>query len=324
MPRAHPPPRARRPAVDSARATLPTRDLGVKTAPRSWKGVAAVLMGASGLGFSAIFVRWAVAGGATTLSVGLYRMLFALPGAMLLARRTGGLGAGAGRLWALAAGCAFFVDLALWHAAMAHTTVANATLLLGGLSPIWVALFSMAVFHLRYRWLAWLGQAAGLGGALILALARGARGGGSGRGEALAIIGSFAYAAFTLTLARSRRTLGAPQSLLWMSLGCFACFLVATLGAGHPLTGYQPGAWMSLIALALVVQLLGWWLNSWGLGHVDAAAGALALQAQQVATLFLAAWLLHEPLRLLGIVGGGLLVSGIVLVTLGSSSPARG
>jgi len=43
------------------------------------KGFAAVLFGASVLGLSAIFVKVAAAGGATPLSVGLYRMLFALP-----------------------------------------------------------------------------------------------------------------------------------------------------------------------------------------------------------------------------------------------------
>ena len=276
-----------------------------------------MLLGASSLGLSAVFVRWAVAGGATPLSVGLYRMLFALPGALLLSAATGGLGARAGRSWALAAGCAFFLDLAFWHQAMAHTTAANATLLLGGLSPIWVALFSVLVFRLRYRWLAWLGQALGLGGALVLALARGARG-GTGRGELFAVIGSFGYAAFTLLFTRSRRTLGAPQSLLWMIVACCACFLVAAVGAGDPLTGYQPRAWLSLVALALIVQLFAWWFNSWGLGHIDVAAGALALQAQQVATLFLAAWLLAEPLRALGLVGGALLVMGIVLVTVGT------
>jgi drug/metabolite transporter (DMT)-like permease len=169
-------------------------------------------VGASLLGFSAIFVKWAVAGGASVLTVGVYRMLFALPGAWLLARREGGLGAGAGRVWALAAGAAFFLDLALWHEAMHLTTAANATLLVGGLSPIWVALFSVAALGLRPRWLGWLGQAVGLGGALVLALARGARGGGGG-GEAIAIGASFCYAGFTLAMSRARGKLGAPQAL---------------------------------------------------------------------------------------------------------------
>jgi len=281
--------------------------------------MAAVLTGATALGFSAIFVKWAEAGGATPITVGFYRMLFALPGALFLAWRSGGWGPRAGRRWGLAAGIAFFLDLGSWHEAMNYTTVANATFILCGLSPIWVALFSVLVLRRRYRWLGWLGQAAGLAGALILALARGARG-GSGAGELIAIGGSFCYAAFTLTLARSRQTLTAPQALLWMIVGCLAGFLIAGLIARQPFFGYDPRAWGSLVALALVVQLFGWWLNSWGLGHVDAAAGALALQAQQVATLFLAAWLLAEPLRVLGLTGGALLVGGIVLVAFGSAS----
>jgi drug/metabolite transporter (DMT)-like permease len=279
------------------------------------RGFVAVLLGASVLGLSAIFVRWAIAGGATPLSVGFYRMAFALPGAFWLARRAGGLGQGDGRdrRAALLAGALFFGDLWLWHEAMRHTTAANATLLVGGLSPVWVALFSAFAFQLRYDGLAWFGQALGVGGALVLAIARGARG-GTGEGEALAIAASFCYAAFTLVLKRSRRTLGAPQALFWMSLGCFACFAVALLATEQAVGGYDSRAWLSLVGLGLIVQLLGWWLNSWGLGHTDAALGALALQAQQVATLFLAAWLLQEPLKPLGLLGGALIVAGIVLV----------
>src|SRR3954454_19528978 len=98
------------------------------------KGLSAILFGATLLGFSAIFVKWAVAGGATVLTVGFYRMLVALPGAWLLARRAGHLGTPRGRAWALGAGALFSLDLGLWHEAMHFTTAANATLLVG-LSP---------------------------------------------------------------------------------------------------------------------------------------------------------------------------------------------
>jgi drug/metabolite transporter (DMT)-like permease len=285
------------------------------------RATAAILSGATLLGFSAIFVKWAVAGGATALTVGFYRMLVALPGAWLLARRSGSLGAARGRSWALAAGVAFFLDLALWHVAMHETSAANATLLVGGLSPIWVALFSFFVVGRRVGPLGWLGQLAGLSGALVLALARGARSGGGG-GEAVAIGASFCYAAFTLALSRARATLNAPQALFWMSLSCLACFAVTASLAGHPFSGYGGGAWWSLVGLGVVVQLIAWWLGSWGLGHVEPAVAALALQMQQVATLFLAAWLLAEPLRPLGLLGGALLCSGIVLVSLGARAPA--
>ncbi|HVZ71957.1 MAG TPA: DMT family transporter [Polyangia bacterium] len=287
------------------------------------RALAAILFGASLLGFSAIFVKWAVAGGASIFTVGGYRMLIALPGAALLARRAGGFGGGAGRAWAVAAGTALFADLALWHEAMHRTTAANATLLVGGLSPIWVALFSVLSLGARPGWLGWLGQGVGLAGALVLALARGAHGGGAAEGvsgETLAIIASFTYAAFTLAMSRARRTLAAPQALFWMSLGCLACFVVVIAVTRDPLSGYDARAWASLVGLGVVVQLLAWWINSWGLGHVDVATGALALQMQQVATLFLAAWLLGEPLRALGLLGAGLLIGGIALVARGGAT----
>jgi drug/metabolite transporter (DMT)-like permease len=285
------------------------------------KATAAILAGATLLGFSAIFVKWAVAGGATALTVGFYRMLVALPGAWFLARRAGTPTNPRGRAWALVAGVAFFLDLALWHEAMHETSAANATLLVGGLSPLWVALVSYFALGRRIGPFGWAGQLTGLAGALVLALARGARAGGGG-GEAIAIGASFCYAGFTLAMSRARATLAAPQALFWMSLACLVCFAVAGGAAGHPFGGYDARAWASLMGLGVVVQLVAWWLGSWGLGHVEPAVAALALQMQQVATLFLAAWLLGEPLRPLGLVGGALLCGGIVLVSLGPRATA--
>jgi DME family drug/metabolite transporter len=307
-----------------ARAVLseasPVLDPARRNPYRDRRGLPAVLAGACVLGMSAIFVKWAVAGGASVLTVGFYRMAFALPGALLLARRSGGRGDGPGRAWAIAAGVALSSDLALWHQAMRSTTAANATLLVG-LSPVWVALVSAALWKRRYGLLGWAGQAVGLSGALVLALARGARS-GSGRGEAIAFGASFCYAAFTLAISRARRTLAAPQALLWLSATCLVCFALAASLAGDPWRGYAPRAWAALVGLGLVVQLLGWSLNSWGLGHVDAASGAIALQMQQVSTLLLSAWLLAEPLRPLGLLGGGLILAGIVMVaTAGGGGP---
>lgn len=287
---------------------------------RHAKGLWAVLAGATILGLAALFVKWSANGGASDFTVGFYRMLFALPGAWWLARREPeGEAHASGRLWALAAGAAFFLDLWGWHLAMRYTSAANATLLVGGLSPIWVALFSMAMLHLRYGWMGWLGQAVGLGGALVLALARGARV-GTGKGELIAMCTSFAYAGFTLLLGRARRDLKAPQALFWMSLGCLICFLGAALLRGDALVGYTPSGWMSLLALGVIIQLGAWWLNTWGLGHVDAAVGAIGLQMQQVSTLFLAWIFLSEPLKPLGLLGAGFIITGIVLV---ASSPKR-
>lgn len=281
-----------------------------------FEGLMSVLLGASLLGVGAVFVKWGLAGGASPLTVGLYRMLFALPGVYWLARSEGPLRLSRGAAWGLLAGVAFAADLSCWHRSMQYTSAANSTFIVCGLAPVWVALFSVAFYRTRYCWMGWLGQGLGISGALMLALARGARV-GTGRGELLAVVASFCYAAFSLTLSRGRRTITARQALLWMSVGSLGSFLVLEAWERQPLVGYTGTAWLGLVGLGLVVQLLAWLLINNGLGHIDVALGALALGAQQVATPFLAAWLLSEPLMPLGLLGGGIIILGIYLVATG-------
>ncbi len=251
------------------------------------QGLPGVIVGASLLGFSAVFVKWGLAGGATPLTVGLYRILFALPAIYWLVRRDGRLRLDRGMAWGTLAGVAFAGDLVCWHQSMQFTSAANSTFIVCGLAPVWVALFSVAVYGARYRWMGWLGQAFGVGGALLLAFAKGARV-GTGRGELLAVMASLCYAAFSLAMARGRRTITARQSLFWMSIGSLTSFLLLELWERQPLVGYSNHAWLALVGLALVVQLL--------------------------------AWLLGEPLRLLGMVGGSIIVLGIYLVASGEQA----
>jgi drug/metabolite transporter (DMT)-like permease len=166
-----------------------------------------------------------------------------------------------------------------------------------GLAPIWVALVSVALFDVRYRWLGWVGQILGLAGAPVLALARGARV-GTGLGELLAGAASLCYATFSLTISQSRRRLSARQALLWMSVGSLLSFVILQLLSGEPLAGYSLTAWVGLVSLDLIAQLMAWLLINGGLGHIDIALGALALGFQQVVTPFLAAWVLDEPLSI--------------------------
>jgi drug/metabolite transporter (DMT)-like permease len=125
------------------------------------------------------------------------------------------------------------------------------------------------------------------------------------------------YALFSLTVSRSRRTLCAEHSLFWMSLGSLVVFLFCQSIERRPLSGYTPLAWVSLLGLGIIVQILAWWLITRGLGKVDVSLGALGLGVQQIATPFLAAWLLGESLRPLGLLGGFIILAGIYWVATG-------
>lgn len=276
--------------------------------------LAALLAGAGLLGISAILVKWAV--GVSPLAVGFYRMLFALPLVLLLAFREGLPRAEArkGFGWAALGGLCFTADLWLWHQALHWTTAASATLLVG-LAPLWVTLAGVLFLHLRLGPWGWSGLALALAGAGLLAQASGARLGG-GRGELMAFLASFGYAGYMMSLSRARRSLSAPWALSAAVAAATLAFGLLNLRQGGPFGGYSSQAWLALLGLGLLVQVLAWWLITWSFGHLPASMGSLGLLSQQAATVLLG-WML------LGEVPGPVQGAGILLILAGIALAAR-
>jgi len=282
--------------------------MGMKQTPDP-RGLAALIFGASLLGFAAMLVRWAAPAG--PLAVGFYRMAIALPFVAWLARGTARPVTGRARLWAVAAGVCFVLDLWMWHSALHLTSAANATLLVT-LAPIWVAVVSVLWMGARLRKRFWLGVLLALAGALVLGLAKGARW-GTGLGELLGALASLAYGAFTLALGRARRELSAPEALFWVVLCCTILFGTLGWAQGEAFTGYPARSWWALIGLGTLVQVVAWWFITWGLGHVPTNLGAMGLMTQPVATIILGWVLLAESVRPLQGLGALLVLAGIAL-----------
>lgn len=282
--------------------------MGMKQTPDP-RGLAALIFGASLLGFAAMLVRWAAPAG--PLAVGFYRMAIALPFVAWLARGTARPATGRARLWAVLAGVCFVLDLWMWHSALHLTSAANATLLVT-LAPIWVAVVSVLWMGARLRKRFWLGVLLALSGALVLGLAKGARW-GTGLGELLGALASLAYGAFTLALGRARRELSAPEALFWVVLCCTVLFGALGWAQGEALSGYPARSWWALIGLGTLVQVVAWWFITWGLGHVPTNLGAMGLMTQPVATIILGWVLLAESVRPLQGLGALLVLAGIAL-----------
>ena len=273
------------------------------------RGFAALILGASLLGFAAMLVRWAVPAG--PLAVGFYRMAIALPFVAWMAGGTGRPGTGRARFWALAAGACFTIDLGMWHAALHYTSAANATLLVT-LAPIWVAVASVLWLGARLRKRFWAGVLLALAGALVLGLARGARW-GTGLGELLGALASLAYGAFTLALGRARQELSAPEALFWVVLCSMVLFGALGWIRGEAFSGYPARSWWALLGLGVLVQVVAWRFITWGLGHVPMNLGAMGLMTQPVATIILGWLLLSESVRPVQGFGALLVLAGIAI-----------
>jgi drug/metabolite transporter (DMT)-like permease len=112
-------------------------------------------------------------------------------------------------------------------------------------------------------------------------------------------------------LGRARQELSAPEALFWVVLCCTVGFGALGLIQGETFSGYPARAWWALAGLGLGVQVVAWWLITWGMGHVSTNVGAMGLMTQPVATVILGWLLLGESVRPMQGLGTLLVLAGI-------------
>ncbi|WP_332681940.1 DMT family transporter [Bosea sp. (in: a-proteobacteria)] len=253
-----------------------------------------LMLGATCIGFSGIFVRFADVGPA---AAGFWRVLFALPvlGAwMALEDRRAGAGrVRPGAMWPIAlAGLAFGVDVMLYNASLGFTTIANASLL-GNLSPVGVILGGWLLFGEKptRRILGALLLALGGAGMLVLPKLSGAAPAAPGAllGDTLAIGAAFSYAAYILAVRRARNRAAAGRIGLISSAICAVFCLVAAFALGETVLPQSLTGWLAVAALGLVSHAMGQGLITLALGHYGANAASLVMVWPALVSV-LAAW----------------------------------
>lgn len=279
----------------------------------------AVAFGAAMTGFAPIFARLSEVGAIPTA---FHRMAFAsLALGLLLAllpapaerRRARALDI----LLLAAAGLFFAGDLGFFHAALANTSVANATLLVN-LAPVLVGLGAWALFGERpsRRYLG--GLALAMAGALWLSAAA-ARSAETGlTGDLQAVAAACFYAAYLLTLKRLRIVFSAAALMFWSSAAAAVVLLAVTLALGETLLPGSLEGWAAVAALGLIGHAIGQGLVAQGLKQLPVAYSALVLLLQPLVAAA-AAWAVFNEALLFGQLAGGLLL----LVGLVVARPRR-
>lgn len=278
--------------------------------------LAGLLAGACAIAFAPILVRFSEVG---PVASAFWRIFLALPVAFLwlLAERRG---AGAAPLrWRPLALCGLFFagDLALWHASIVLTSVANATLLVN-MAPIFVTLGAWLLFRTRVSTTFLLGMALGIGGAALLTAASLRSSPGHVTGDALALVAAVSYAGYLLAIKDLRGTLG-TGTILALS-GVFTCLalLPAALLLGEPLVPRTARGWTVLALLALICQLAGQSLITWAMRHLPASFSSVSLLLQPVVAALLAWGLLAEAVGWLQALGALAVLAGIYVARRGS------
>jgi drug/metabolite transporter (DMT)-like permease len=287
--------------------------------PRMNPALGALLLGATCIALSPIFVRLSETG--PTASA-FWRVAIAVPVLWALclfrerspARRYGGR-------WALllAAGAAFAGDLGFWHLSIQHTSVANSTLL-ANLASIFVTLAAWLFLRQRPSGLFLAGLACALGGVALLVRASTGYASGGLVGDALGVLTARFYAAYLFAVKglrdRGERTL----PLMAVASTVTAILLLpAALASGEQLFPASAYGWGVLAGLALISHAAGQGLIAYALAHLPAALSSVSLLLQPVMAALFAWAILSESLVPLQIAGGAIVLAGIYLARKGAS-----
>jgi drug/metabolite transporter (DMT)-like permease len=300
--------------------SFPATHLGVSRA----RIYGVLALGIVCIALSAIFVKLAVGVPGTVSAfyrVAIAAVALAIPFARGQARKSRAAGARGRlgwRIWALAivAGVFFALDLGFWNTSLGFTTAANATLL-GNDAPLVVGLGALILFHERPRVSYWLGLViASLGMSVIVGWDVISQSTLSA-GDLLALLAGVFYAGYLLTTQRIRAKMDTLPSL-WVASATGTVLLLAfILATGQALGGYSLNAYMALLGLGLISQLVGWLAINYALGHMPASVVSVTLLTQPILTALFAVPLLSESLATHQIAGGLIALSGIFLVNRG-------
>jgi drug/metabolite transporter (DMT)-like permease len=251
-----------------------------------------LLLGVIAVSTASIFITRALDAGAPDLTVAAYRLTIA---ALVLAPL------------AWTGGRAELAALTRRDLALALVAVTA--------SPLLVALASPLVLRESLRPPALAGVCLAVAGGAIIGWSDGGQRPATLTGDALALTGAVMAAGYFLAGRRLRVKL-ALIPYIFIVYGVAALLVDAlVLALRIPLTGFAPEAYLWLVLLALVPQLIGHSSFNWALRHAPAALATVPVLGEPVGATVLAFVFLGQRPGPLTLAGGALVLVGVFVVT---------
>jgi drug/metabolite transporter (DMT)-like permease len=289
----------------------------MKTSPHT-AGVLPVLLGATMISFSPVFVKLAHVGPA---AAGFYRMLFGgsilffvgwIKGQHLSRSRSN---------FFLMVCCSIFfaLDLTFWHRSIHYVGPGLATLL-SNFQVFFLASYGLVVLRERFTWKLGVSIPLGMVGLyLIVGLNWETLPDAYQRGVLFGGIAALGYSAYLIALREVQKDLTSTSSIA--NLALISLLTAGLLGAETWLQGESfhipdPVSWLALVSYGLVSQVLGWLLISRGMARMKAGQVGLVLLLQPTLAFVWDVLLFQRTTSLMEGIGALLALIAIYLGTL--------
>lgn len=201
-----------------------------------------------------------------------------------------------------------------WFASLHDTSVVQATVLVC-LTPLWVGLMEAVWPGVWPPRRFWAGIAVALAGVVGMVSGPGL-GGGTWRGDALALLGGVLCAVYFLVGRSVRQRVGFAAYGSLVSGAAALSLLPVALALRVPMTGYRAGEWGVLALMVLGPQLLGHVGFNYGMRYVAASRVAALTLLEPVGAAILATFLLNEWPTQAEAIGGVVVLLGVGVATI--------
>jgi drug/metabolite transporter (DMT)-like permease len=221
------------------------------------------------------------------------------------------------------------VHFATWVTSLAYTSVVSSVIFVTT-TPLWVALFSPLILKERVDARIWLGLIIALSGGMMVGLNDVCTLSASGfacnnlesfyQGQAyigniLALIGAWMAAGYMMVGRKVRPVLSLTGYIGTVYPIGAVFLLIMAFASGVQMSGFSVETYLWFGALALIPQLLGHTSYNYALGYLPAAFVAIAVLAEPIGSSLLAVVALNEIPTAVEILGGGVILLGIGLVS---------
>ncbi|MEW9871032.1 DMT family transporter [Arthrobacter sp. HS15c] len=223
--------------------------------------------------------------------------------------------------WSLLAASALALHFACFITSLQLTSVAAATALVC-LQSGWIAVFQL-FRGTRHRWPVLAGLGTAFGGVVAIT---GFDMGSSPEallGDVLAVAGGALAGLYTLAGGKARQsmTTGTYTTLCYGM--CAALVAVLAVFSGQPLTGFDAGGWLGIIAITVCAQLVGHTAFNHLLATMSPLLVSMIILLEIPGAALLAAIFLNETLPVGTYAGLALILVGLAVVVLGQRSGSK-